>query len=336
MNIIGIESSCDDSCVAVFSGKSGIIFERKISQLAVHKRFGGVVPELAARAHVDNFAPLLYELKKNGYLDLRFRVAVTYGPGLAASLSLGIAFANTISAMFRSEICGVNHLRGHAFSPFISIFPAQIDDFLPHLGLLVSGGNTILFEICDSFEIKVLAETVDDAAGEAFDKGAKLLGLRYPGGPEIEKLAQNGDRNAFKFPRAFFGKDAMKFSFSGLKTSLRYMLEKIADDEVFAKELPNICASYEAAIVDALVDKVAVALDNKRYVSIGVSGGVSNNMLLRNKLTNLARACEIKLLLPELKYTEDNAAMIAFAAHVDGAHTLADVKNFNTGLKIYS
>jgi N6-L-threonylcarbamoyladenine synthase len=135
MNIIGIESSCDDTCVAVFAKKSGIIFERKISQLAIHKRFGGVVPELAARAHVNNFAPLLYELKKNGYLDEKFRVAVTYGPGLAASLSLGVAFAGTLAAMFRADVCGVNHLRGHVFSPFMSIFPGRIEDFFATFGI---------------------------------------------------------------------------------------------------------------------------------------------------------------------------------------------------------
>ncbi|MDR1458422.1 MAG: tRNA (adenosine(37)-N6)-threonylcarbamoyltransferase complex transferase subunit TsaD [Puniceicoccales bacterium] len=334
MNIIGIESSCDDTCVAVFAKKSEIIFERKVSQLAIHKRFGGVVPELAARAHVDNFAPLLYELKKNGYLDEAFRVAVTYGPGLAASLSLGVAFAHTLAAMFRADMCGVNHLRGHAFSPFMSIFPVRIEDFFPHLGLLVSGGNTILFEIHDGFEINVIAETVDDAAGEAFDKGAKLLGLMYPGGPEIEKLAKDAERGRFKFPRAFFGKNEMKFSFSGLKTSLRYMLENITDDDVFAKELPSICASYESALVEPLVNKVAVALACKKYNSMGVSGGVSNNLLLRNKLIELARASETMLLLPKLKHSEDNAAMIAFAAHIDRAHTVADVRNFDASLKI--
>ncbi|MDR0351794.1 MAG: tRNA (adenosine(37)-N6)-threonylcarbamoyltransferase complex transferase subunit TsaD [Puniceicoccales bacterium] len=334
MNIIGIESSCDDSCVAVFSKKSGIIFERKLSQLAIHKRFGGVVPELAARAHMDNFAPLLYELKKNGCLDERFRVAVTYGPGLAASLSLGVAFAHTLAAIFRADVCGVNHLRGHAFSPFMSIYHARIDDFLPHLGLLASGGNTILFEIRSDLEIYVIAETVDDAAGEAFDKGAKLLGLRYPGGPEIEKLAMEGEPDAFHFPRAFSNKDEMKFSFSGLKTSLRYMLEKITDDDVFASELPNICASYEAALVEPLIDKVEVALAEKTYNSMGVSGGVSNNLLLRNRLDKLSKASETMLLLPEPRHAEDNAAMIAFAAHVDRAHTAIDIETFNSSLKI--
>lgn len=321
--LLAVESSCDESALALFDPAKGVLGQWVHSQIDLHKEYGGVVPDLASREHLKNFFPLLDAsgvLKKE---DSITGIAVTEGPGLAGCLALGIAFANSLALAWELPICGVNHLLGHAYSPFIPIHakdPLVFDDAfrecLPHLGLIVSGGNTLLFQIDSSGCIEVLAETVDDAAGEALDKGAKLLGLPYPGGPLVEKLAAQGNQNTFDFPKAIAPRNQNRFSFSGLKTSLRYRIEKMNDDEL-ETAMPDICASYQAAVIDQLYGKTRHILARGGYRSLGLSGGVSNNNALRTAIEELASRYQIPCLLAAPEHTGDNAAMIAFAAFLN-------------------
>lgn len=321
--ILGIESSCDESALALFDPATGLRGEWVHSQILKHQAYGGIVPDLASREHLDNFPVLLRELLQAvdpGSVD---RLAVTAGPGLAGCLALGISLAQALSLARGLPMVGVNHLRGHAFSPFIPLHAEDPPGFaqryaaaLPHLGLIVSGGNTLLFQIDTGRRLEVLAGTVDDAAGEALDKGAKLLGMPYPGGPLIEKAALGGDPRAYPFPQAFPGREEARFSFSGLKTSLRYQLEKMGDAEV-RERLPDLCASYQEAVVGALDRKTRQFLQTGRWRSLGLSGGVANNASLREALTRTGRRSGVPVHIAEPRHTGDNAAMIAFAAFLD-------------------
>lgn len=320
--IVGIESSCDESAIAVFDRVQGVMFNEIYSQINLHSEYGGVVPELAVREHVKNFCPLLEcfaEYFSKGDID---SIAVTVEPGLPGCLAIGHVVANSLSVIWKKPIFKINHLHGHIFSPFISLhkiygskFLDIFQTFLPHLSLLVSGGNTLLQVINPDGTVVLLAETQDDAAGEAFDKGAKLLGLLYPGGHLIEKFAKQGNPKRYHFPRAYYDSNELKFSFSGLKTSLRYFLEKESNDD-FDRDRNDICASYQEAIIDALVRKVEQCI-TFNIKSIGVCGGVSNNQILCNRLQILADKFELPFFSPEKVYTGDNAAMIAFAAYID-------------------
>jgi N6-L-threonylcarbamoyladenine synthase len=319
--IVGIESSCDESAVAVFDRATGVVFEEVYSQIALHGEYGGVVPELAAREHIRNFCPLFDDLHENFSPDMIDAIAVTVEPGLPGCLAIGRVAANALAMIWGKPVLGINHLHGHIFSPFIELHKALGADFieafrtyLPHLSLLVSGGNTLLQVVHESGKIELIGGTRDDAAGEAFDKGAKLLGLPYPGGHLIEKLAKTGDGKRFKFPRAYYDTDEIKFSFSGLKTSLRYFLEKQSDMD-FDRNKCDICASYQAAIVDILAKKTGQAL-TPSIRSLGVCGGVANNGCLRERLAILAQANEIPFFFPTPLHTSDNAAMIAFVAYI--------------------
>ena len=327
--ILGIESSCDESALAVFDPDVGFCGEWVHSQIDLHREYGGVVPELARREHLEKF-PILLEkvlacVQPN---DLR-EIAVTSGPGLAPCLALGISLARSLGIAWNVPVRGINHLRGHAFSAFIGLhnknpiqFHERLADLLPHLGLLVSGGNSLLFEIREDLAIHLIAQTVDDAAGEALDKGAKLLGLDYPGGALLEKHAIDGDPAWREFPRAFARKPEMRFSFSGLKTSLRYLLEKMSDDEV-EDHFTDLCASYQAAVMDQLVAKSFQALDASSYCSLGLSGGVANNRILRSRFKELAQKESLPLFLAEPRHSGDNAGMIAFAAFMEShPHTI--------------
>jgi N6-L-threonylcarbamoyladenine synthase len=321
--ILALESSCDETAVALFNPARGVVGEWIDSQIALHARHGGVVPDLATREHLRNFPPLL-ELARAapGYASVDL-IAVTHGPGLAGCLALGVAAAKALALARRVPLVGVNHLRGHAFSPFMALHAADPGDFaarlaalLPHLGLLVSGGNTLLFSLDQARRLRVLATTRDDAAGEALDKGAKLLGLGYPGGPLIEQLAAAGRAGTFDFPRNAGPRDSLDFSFSGLKTSLRYQLERMSAPEIAARKA-DLCASYQSAIFEALVRRTQIALGQAEYRSLGLSGGVANNLALRAQLNRVAAEAGVPLLAAEPRHTGDNAAMIAFAAWAD-------------------
>jgi N6-L-threonylcarbamoyladenine synthase len=330
--ILALESSCDETAVAVFDPAQGLAGEWIHSQIALHEAHGGVVPDLATREHLQHFTPLLSRARAEVDFDRIDAVAVTHGPGLAACLAIGVAAAKSLALVLRVPVTGVNHLRGHAWSPFIALhadapaaFEKNLTTLLPHLGLIVSGGNTLLFVLTAERRIRLLSSTRDDAAGEALDKGAKLLGLGYPGGPAIEKMASGGRADAFDFPRGIERRDDLGFSFSGLKTSLRYLIEKMPVDAVRA-QLPDLCASYQQAVIDALVRKTRAALgrmdeDGSPIRSLGLSGGVANNRPLRSTLATEAGRARIPFLAAQPKHTGDNAGMIAFAAWADTTGT---------------
>ena len=323
--ILALESSCDETAVALFDPARGLVGEWVHSQMALHEKHGGVVPDLATREHLRTFGPLIERAMHDVGLGAVRVIAVTHGPGLAACLAIGMAAAKSLALALRVPVVGVNHLRGHVWSPFIPLHaeaPAQFDArlaaVLPHLGLIVSGGNTLLFKLDASRWLSVLSSTRDDAAGEALDKGAKLLGLGYPGGPLIEQHAAAGRADAFDFPRGIGRRDELDFSFSGLKTSLRYRLEKMTPSEVEAQRA-DLCASYQQAVIDALVRKTAAALrqGNGGYRSLGVSGGVAKNRTLRAVLEREANRARIPFFAAQSQHTGDNAGMIAFAAWAD-------------------
>jgi len=327
--ILALESSCDETAVAVFDPARGLAGEWVHSQIALHERHGGVVPDLATREHLRHFAPLLARAQSEVGFDRVTQLAVTNGPGLAACLAIGVAAAKALALALRAPAVGVNHLRGHVWSPFIAVhaeapadFDARLQALLPHLGLIVSGGNTLLFALDAARRVTVLSSTRDDAAGEALDKGAKLLGLGYPGGPLIEQLALTGRSDAFDFPRGIGRRSELDFSFSGVKTSLRYLIEKMTPADVSAR-LPDLCASYQQAVLDALARKTRAALEQGegRYRSLGLSGGVANNRELRAALAAEAQRRRLPFFAAQPQHTGDNAGMIAFAAWADPSGT---------------
>lgn len=330
--ILSLESSCDETAVALFDSKEGYLQEWIHSQMDLHEAYGGVVPDLASRAHLEQFPLLLRRLQEErGRLDANSAITaigVTAGPGLAGCLAIGIAVAKALGLALDVPVYGVNHLRAHAFSVFLSSFLENPEEFqsrwsdqLPHLGLLVSGGNTLLYVFDRDFRIRIVGDTRDDAAGEALDKGAKLLGLAYPGGPLVEKYARGGDPSFYHFPRAEKSTDSaasVPFSFSGLKTSLRYYLEKIPDSE-FRAHFQDICASYLDAVIGQLYQKTQFYLQEhgEGIRSLGLSGGVANNRLLRDKWRQMAQDQGLPLFIADPAYCGDNASMIAFNAEFD-------------------
>lgn len=321
--ILALESSCDETALAFFDPEAGVACEWVQSQMEMHSLHGGVVPDLATREHLRSFGPLIERARERPEWNRITEVAVTRGPGLAACLAIGVAAAKAAGAHLRVPVSGVNHLRAHAWSPFIALhagspasFGTDLRNHLPHLGLIVSGGNTILFSVSGDLSIRQISSTRDDAAGEALDKGAKLLGLGYPGGPLIERAAERGRPDAYDFPRGLEGKEGLDFSFSGLKTSLRYRVQAMPEADVRAA-IPDLCASYQAAVVDALALKMAGALRHGSYKSVGLSGGVANNRALRASIEREAARSGARFFAAEPAHTGDNAAMIGFAAWVD-------------------
>jgi len=335
---LALESSCDETALAVWDTEQRrVLYESVLSQIDIHASYGGVVPGIAIREHLKGFPILLEELQRNFDLSTIDALCVTHGPGLIGCLGMGVAYAQSLQLLLKCPLYGVNHLHGHALSPLIEAFEEDknftFEAVCPHLGLLVSGGNTLLFEMnvegipdgsgpkdaaqtgmfSQKLTFHIWAQTVDDAAGEALDKGGKLLGFPYPGGPLVERCTRGGDENFVQFPRAFSQASELKFSFSGLKTSLRYFLEKLSP-EMIEKQKASICASYQVAVTDALVCKVRQVLKMKNFKSLGVSGGVSNNQRLRQQLQQTADREKIPLFMPKRRYCGDNAAMIAFAA----------------------
>jgi len=298
--ILGIETSCDETGVAICDN-SKIISSYTKTQ-SIHTKFGGVVPEIASREH-EKFLPEITEKvlrdAKLDYSQLE-AIAVTSGPGLMGSLLSGISFAKGISQGLGIPIVPINHLEAHLNSAFIEF--ETLDP--PFINLLVSGGHTQIWLVKDLFDYTLLGETLDDACGEAFDKGAKTLGLNYPGGPEIEKLAMGGNKELIDFPRPILNDKTYNFSFSGLKTSLINCINNSEHD------LKDVAASYQEAIVDCLVGKLEKSMDDLNIDTGIVCGGVAANQRLREKLSNINK----KIIFPSLKYCTDNADMIAFLA----------------------
>ncbi len=313
MNLLAIESSCDECSAAVL--KDGDLKSVVISSQLIHSEYGGVVPELASRAHMELIVPVVEESLKKASTskDEIDSVAVTYGPGLAGSLIVGISFAKAFASSRGIPVVGVNHMEGHLYSAFLEEDKPEF----PFVALVVSGGHSMLIHVRAPFTHELLGQTRDDAAGEAFDKVAKLLGLGYPGGPVIDKMAREGDPKAFKFPRAFMDGDSFEFSFSGIKTSVLYLLKELKYDpgKPDEKLVRDICASFQAAVIDVLVAKTINAARKFGVRSIVVAGGVAANRGLRTSLQASAETIGAKAFFPRPLYCTDNAAMIGIAAH---------------------
>jgi N6-L-threonylcarbamoyladenine synthase len=309
MNVLGIESSCDETAAAVVSSGQ-LISNVVLSQLDVHKKFGGVVPELASRAHIQAILPIISEALEEANLtktDID-GIAVTYGPGLIGSLLVGLNVAKALAAALNKPFVGINHIEGHIFANLLDHPNIQP----PFLVLVVSGGHTQLVDVQDWGRYTIVGKTIDDAAGEAFDKVAKLLGLPYPGGPEIDRLARRGNPEFVKFPRAWMGKDNLNFSFSGLKTAVITYVE--TQPSSFLKEhLADIVASFQQAVVDVLAGKAQKALEKLGYRRLALAGGVARNSALRQAFQELGRRKQVQVYLPGPEFCTDNAAMIARA-----------------------
>jgi N6-L-threonylcarbamoyladenine synthase len=315
MKILAIETSCDETAIAVLEvnktreGEKFLILADEVaSQIKIHAPFGGVVPNLAKREHIKNLPILLRRALKESKIEKPDAVAVTYGPGLEPALWTGITFAQELSKKWKVPLVPVNHLEGHIYSALMKkdsfIIPAK--NLFPLLTLIVSGGHTELVLSKKHLNYKILGETLDDAAGEAFDKVARMLKLGYPGGPEISKLAKLGNPKAINFPRPMIGSGDLNFSYSGLKTSVLYYLR---DNQKMNKK--NIAASFEEAAIDVLVRKTVMAAQQNKMQTIGLGGGVAANDKLREELVKKFP----KILLPEKRFTGDNAAMIAVAGY---------------------
>ena len=314
MLVLGIESSCDETGVALVrtqsSGVPLLLAHALHSQIEMHQAYGGVVPELASRDHIRRVLPLAEEvLAESGCrLSEVDVVAYTRGPGLAGALLVGAGVACALGAALDKPVLGVHHLEGHLLSPFLSADPPQF----PFVALLVSGGHTQLMRVEGVGRYELLGETIDDAAGEAFDKSAKLMGLGYPGGPALSRLAQQGDPAAFKLPRPLLHSGNLDFSFAGLKTAVLTQARKLGDDLEARKA--DLAASTQAAIVDVLVKKSLTALRETGLKRIVVAGGVGANQLLRAQLDAACAKLGVRVHYPELHLCTDNGAMIALAA----------------------
>ncbi len=312
MLILAIESSCDDTAAAVVAAPNQVLSNIISSQFALHAPYGGIVPELASRAHIEAIRPVVEQalIRAEVCLDDINLIAATQGPGLVGSLLVGFTFAKALALVKNIPCVGVDHLTGHMLSAFL----AEKQPVFPYTALVVSGGNTSLFAVADYTDYRLLGRTRDDAAGEAFDKVAKLLGLGYPGGPAVSKAAEKGDPSAFKFPRAWLDKESLDFSFSGLKTSVvntvnRYKQKKIP------VPIEDICASFEHAVVEVLVEKTLLAARKNKHRSVIIGGGVAGNRLLRTHLFRRCREQHLELCIPEPVFCTDNAAMIAVAGY---------------------
>jgi len=310
MRIIGIETSCDDTGVAIFDGHLGLLAHATFHQFETHAPFGGVVPELASRDHAHQLLLLLQHVieKANIPTSSIDGIAYTAGPGLAGALLVGATFARTLGYAWQVPTIGVHHMEGHLLAPLLE---EKTPDF-PFLALLVSGGHTLLVEVQTLGEYRILGESLDDAAGEAFDKVAKLLGLAYPGGPLLEKLAKEGVPNRFRFPRPLTDKPGLDFSFSGLKT---FTLNTLQQSEKTPQDKADIAFEFQEAVVDTLFIKCKRAMQQTDIHRLVVAGGVGANSRLRQKLSELTVDEKVQIYYPRLEFCTDNGAMIAYAGY---------------------
>lgn len=312
--ILAIESSCDDTSVAVL--RDGKILANIVATQQIHVKYGGVVPELASRAHQQNIVPVLHEALKKAEIKLNEIDAVAYtrGPGLLGSLLVGASFAKGLSLALNKPLIDVHHMQGHILSHFID--GQKIKPEFPFLCLTVSGGHTQIVLLKDYFEMTIIGETLDDAAGEAFDKSAKILGLPYPGGPLIDKIGKEGNPLKYNFPTPKI--EAYNFSFSGLKTAILNFVnnEQQKDVNFIAKHLPDICASIQYRIVKILIDKFEKAAQEFKVKHIGLAGGVAANSALREAFEGLAQRNNWDAHIPPFEYCTDNAAMIAMVGYL--------------------
>ncbi len=340
LQVLGIESSCDETGVALVEVRGSelpvLLAHALYSQIEMHQAYGGVVPELASRDHIRRVLPLTEQVLVASHLSLADIdvVAFTRGPGLAGALLVGAGVACSLGAALKKPVLGVHHLEGHLLSPFLSADPPEF----PFVALLVSGGHTQLMRVDGVGRYRLLGETIDDAAGEAFDKSAKLLGLGYPGGPALSSLAEKGNAQAFKLPRPLLKSGNLDFSFAGLKTAVMVQARKLAlargstVEALPANVLADLAASTQAAIVEVLVKKSLAALTQANLNRLVVAGGVGANRMLREQLNSECAVREVRVHYPELHLCTDNGAMIAMAAAMrlqSGQQTASDVYAFD-------
>lgn len=314
--ILGIESSCDDTSAAVI--KDGILLSNVIASQSVHEAYGGVVPELASRAHQQNIVPIVSEAIKRAGIDKSelSAIAFTAGPGLIGSLLVGTSFAKGLATALNIPMVNVNHLHGHVLSHFIKEDENTEVPTFPYMCLLISGGNSQIILVENYNKMQILGQTIDDAAGEAFDKCAKVMGLPYPGGPHIDRLAQIGDANKFKFSKPHI--PGLDYSFSGLKTSFLYTLrDELKNNPNFIEEnQADLAASLQKTIIDILIDKLDKAVkEHPEIKQIAIGGGVSANSGVRDAVAEFCEKRGIKAFIPKRAFTTDNAAMVAIAGY---------------------
>jgi N6-L-threonylcarbamoyladenine synthase len=314
IKILAIESSCDETAAAVVVNGRELLSNVIASQIDIHKKFGGVVPEVASRKHVEVINAVVEEALEQASLTAEEidAVAVTYGPGLVGALLVGLQYAKGLAYSLKKPLIGVNHIEGHISANFIE----HKDLEPPFVCLVVSGGHTFIVHMRDYGDFEVIAKTRDDAAGEAYDKVARALGLGYPGGPAIDKLAKEGNENAIKFPRSNFHEETLDFSFSGLKSAVLNYLNKM---EMKGEEInkADVAASFQKAVVDVLTDNVLKTCEMKKVNKIAIAGGVASNTALRNSLIKEGAKEDIEVLFPAPILCTDNAAMIASAAYFE-------------------
>jgi N6-L-threonylcarbamoyladenine synthase len=308
MRVLGIESSCDETAVAVYDDARGLLSHRLHSQVAMHQAYGGVVPELASRDHIRRLLPLVREALAGAASDRDSidGIAYTAGPGLIGALLVGCGFATGLGVAWRKPVIGIHHLEGHLLAPLLE---ADAPEF-PFLALLVSGGHTQLVDVAALGKYRILGETLDDAAGEAFDKTAKLLGLPYPGGAALAKLAESGRSGRFEFPRPMLDRPGLDFSFSGLKTAALVALRGHALDE---NSRADVARGFQEAVVDTLAEKCRRALRATGHERLVIAGGVGANRALRARLLDVVTTLGARLYFPRPEFCTDNGAMIALA-----------------------
>jgi N6-L-threonylcarbamoyladenine synthase len=306
MRVLGIETSCDETGVALFDTEKGLVAEALHSQVDLHAAYGGVVPEIASRDHIRCLLPLVGKVLENAKTDRPDAVAYTAGPGLVGALMVGSGLANGLALAWRCPLVPVHHMEGHLLAPMLE---SERPEY-PYLALLVSGGHTMLVSVQNLGEYRILGSTLDDAVGEAFDKTAKILGLGYPGGPILARLAEDGDAESYAFPRPMIHKPGMDFSFSGLKTAVMLVVRKAAEEGRLDEVKANIAASFQRAAVDTLIARTLKAAKAERAKRIVIAGGVGANKLLRR---DLASKFDGRVYYPRPELCTDNGAMIAVA-----------------------
>lgn len=308
MRVLGIESSCDETGVAIYDDQLGLIAHSLHTQIPIHAQYGGVVPELAGRDHIKRVVPLIRKVLADSNTDLHSLDAIAYtaGPGLIGALLVGAMEGRSLAYALGIPAIPVHHMEGHLLAPMLEDNPPKF----PFVALLVSGGHTMLIKVAQPGVYEILGESVDDAAGEAFDKTAKLLGLPYPGGPKLEELAHNGDSSAYHFPRPMIDRSNLNFSFAGLKTAV---LNAVHNSKDLEKDKANIAKCFEDAVAETLVHKCKKALEQTKMNTLVVAGGVSANNAIRNSLTDLMAKRKGQVFFARKEFCTDNGAMIALA-----------------------
>ena len=321
MKTLGIETSCDETAIAIYDSNKGIIGESIYSQMKMHAEYGGVVPELASRDHCLKIIDVLKDALGDYQLSDIDQIAYTSGPGLLGALLIGESFAQGLSSALQVPLIPINHLEGHLMSPMME-FP---EISMPFICLLVSGGHSMIVDVKAKGDYEIIGQSQDDAVGEAFDKVGKLLGLPYPGGPHIEKLALNGNPKAYDFPRPMIHSNNLDMSLSGLKTAVLYTVQKVKEINNHIKA--DIAASFQKAVTDVLIAKIKKTINQTNRSDVIIAGGVAANKYIRKEFKELENTLNIRVYYPDLKYCGDNAAMIAFVGSMMTATKEKNIKS---------